>query len=78
MSEARYHEPPPDRGPRPPAPTPIRRPLNTGQAGCSTAALIARRQRYIDPEVRRLLGAAYVAGVVAEIDAALAERGRAA
>ena len=65
-------------GPRPPAPVAVRRPLNTGQAGCSTAALIARRQRYIDPEVRRLLGAAYVAGVVAEIDAALAERGRAA
>ena len=76
MSSAAYYES--DRGARPPAPTPLRRPLNTGQAGCSTAALIARRQRYIDPEVRRLLGAAYVAGVVAEIDAALAERGRAA
>ena len=62
-------------GPRPPAPVAIRRPLNTGQAGCSTADLLARRRRYLsDPALRRLLGPAYVAGVIAEIDAALVER----
>ena len=76
MSSAAYYES--DRGARPPAPTPLRRPLNTGQAGCSTADLLDRRRRYLDPALRRLLGPAYVAGVVAEIDRALAERGRAA
>ena len=62
-------------GPRPPAlAAGLRRPLNTGQAGCSTADLLDRRRRYLDPALRRLLGPAYVAGVVAEIDRALAER----
>ena len=65
-------------GPRPPSPTPLRRPLNTGQASCSTADLLDRRRRYPDPALRRLLGPAYVAAVIREIDAALAARGRAA
>ena len=76
MSTTAYQSP---GGARPPAlAAGLRRPMNTGQAGCSTADLLARRRRYLDPAVRRLLGPAYVAGVVAEIDRALAERGRAA
>ena len=71
MSTTAYQSP---GGPRPPSPTPLRRPLNTGQAGCSTADLLARRRRYLDPGLRRTFGAAYVNALLAEIDRALAER----
>ena len=74
MSSAAYYES--DRGARPPAPTPLRRPLNTGQESCSTADLLDRRRRYLDPALRRLLGPAYVAAVIREIEAALAARAR--
>ena len=76
MSSAAYYES--DRGSRPPAPTPIRRPLSTGQALASTADLLDRRQRCLDPGLRRTFGVGYVNALLAEIDAALAERGRAA
>ena len=77
MSSAAYYES--DRGRRPPAPTPIiRRPMNTGQTLAATADLLDRRQRCLDPGLRRTFGVGYVNALLAEIDAALAERGRAA
>ena len=72
MSTTAYQSP---GGARPPAlAAGLRRPMNTGQAGCSTADLLARRRRYLDPGLRRTFGAAYVNALLAEIDRALAER----
>ena len=78
MSTTAYYES--DRGSCPPAPTPLRQPLstNTGQALASTADLLDRRRRCLDPGLRRTFGVGYVNAPLAEIDAALAARGRAA